>query len=102
MGDSCNQLAFQFGGTAVGTTLATSNWNIKISQYECGYNNIAPSGCTQWYFGDAATGIVKSFNFDSGIHLADQRQTICVRRERGNCRICWTTQINTDFQVSGG
>ena len=26
---------------------------------------------------------------------------LCFRRERGNCRICWTTVIGTDFQLSG-
>ena len=44
---------------------------------------------------------VRTFNFDGGRHLADQGQEICVRREEGMCRICWTTALVTDFQVSG-
>jgi len=101
--DACNELSFSLGtSAATGTTLVSNRqWNIKISQYECGYSNLAPSGCTQWFFGDDATGTVMTFNFDNGVHLANQNQNICVRRERGNCKICWTTAIDTDFQVSG-
>ena len=43
-----------------------------------GDSNIAPPGCLQWFFG-AAQGEVKTFNFEGGTHLADQRQSICVR-----------------------
>lgn len=39
---------------------------------------MAPPGCLQWFFG-AAQGEVKTFNFEGGAHLADQRQSICVR-----------------------
>lgn len=44
--------------------------------------------------------MVKTFNYDGGKHLADQMQTICIRREAGNCRICWTADAATDVQVS--
>ena len=43
-----------------------------------GDGNRAPPGCLQWFFG-AAQGEVKTFNFDGGAHLADQRHSICVR-----------------------
>ena len=33
--------------------------------------------------------------------MANQKQNICVRRERNKCRICWTTADKLDFQVSG-
>ena len=26
---------------------------------------------------------------------------ICVRREAGNCRICWSADADTDFQTTG-
>lgn len=42
-----------------------------------------------------------SYNFAGGSHLANQNQNICIRRERNICRICWTTQNDIDFQLSG-
>ena len=48
------------------------------------------------------TDIVKTYNFDSGAHLASQNQNICVRRERNTCQICWATTAEGDFEVSGG
>lgn len=80
----CNDLVFQLGATGIGATVATPSWEIKITQYSCSFNNLAPSGCTQYYFG-ATTNTVQSFNFNSE-HLANQDQVICVRRERGLCR----------------
>lgn len=53
-------------------------WSIKISQYTCEFNNLPPQGCTQWYFG-FLSGVVTSFNYDGGLHLASQLQNICVR-----------------------
>ena len=49
-------------------------------------------GCNQYHFDmddtDAlsVTGIVASFNYNNGNgrHLANQDQTICIRREEGN------------------
>ncbi len=75
-------------------------WRIKISQYSGDFVNLAPPGCTQYFFG-SIVGTVKTFNFDGGIHLDNQNQNICVRQERGFCRICWTTQTPDDFAVSG-
>jgi hypothetical protein len=99
--DDCNDLAFQLGNSAaVASTLATRQWSIKISQYSCNYENLAPSGCTQYYFG-SNIDTVRTFNYNGGYHIANQEQEICIRRERGQCRICWTTQADSDFMVSG-
>ena len=57
----------------------------QITQYSCDFNNLAPTGCTQYYFG-AQSDTVQTYNFDGGQHLASQNQNICVRRERGNCK----------------
>merc|ERR1712008_306103 len=75
------------GGTnPVGVTgLATRSWSIKATQYDS----------------DATSGVVRSYNYVGGYHLADQNQKICIRRERGNCRICWSTTVKEDFAVSG-
>ena len=80
----------------------------KVSQFACGGANLAPQGCVQYFYGKNS-GTVRSFNYNSrnGLHLADQKQSICVRctsvsminlnisrvfsialyrRERANCR----------------
>merc|ERR1719273_2182870 len=101
----CNSLDFTFANAAVLVgTVATRAWNIKVTQYSCDYMNLAPSGCDQWFFGSEATGYVYSFNYNagSGLHLAEQRQTICVRREAGNCRICWWADTPADDVDIGG
>ncbi len=97
--EACNKLSFQLGTTGVGTGLATRQWSIKVTQYSCDFPNLAPDGCTQWYFGSGNQQI-QTFNFDGGQHLANQDHNMCIRRERGMCRICYATQANTDFAVS--
>ena len=59
----------------------------QITQYSCTFSNLAPEGCTQYYYG-STTGSVNSFNYQSGngAHLANQDQTICVRTEANTCR----------------
>merc|ERR1712083_760175 len=53
------------------------------------------------------TGTVSSFNYNNGNgrHLASQHQTICIRREAGMTRVCFSqaggTEIN-DFRISSG
>ena len=51
---------------------------LKVTQYSCDYDNLAPQGCTQYFFGNVMD-TVQTFNFDGGQHLANQRQAICVR-----------------------
>merc|ERR1712203_431959 len=99
----CNNLEFVFGQTAVGlTTLATRSITIKASQLACGDSNLAPSGCSQYYWGTGGASTIKSFGYDgSTAHLANQAQTVCVRRESGNCQICWYAASNTDVSLSG-
>merc|ERR1712004_173186 len=100
--DNCNNLQFQFGQTANGVTKVTRSFDIKISQINCNSEMLAPSGCTQWYTG-AGPAHVRTFNYDggSGQHLANQDQTICVRRESGNCAVCWVADAITDVQIGG-
>ena len=99
--ESCNDLAFILGTSAVDTTLATRSWTIRVTQYDCSYQNLAPSGCTEYYFGDT-TGTISSYNFNSGngYNLANQNHKICIRSEGTNCKICYTTAV-PDFQISG-
>merc|ERR1712186_168185 len=100
--EACNDLTFLIGERALdGTTIASREWTIRITQYECGYENLAPPGCTQYYYGEDSA-VFKSYNFDGGYHLADQEQSICIRREKGSYKICYATADPYDFQISGG
>jgi len=98
----CTDLNFQFGNTGVGTALANRGWSIKVTQFSCNYRNRAPRGCTQYFFGPA-TSTVETYNYQNGAgqQLANQDQQICIRRERGFCRICYYAIQLTDFAVSG-
>jgi len=101
--DTCNSLDFAFAGTATGIgSLATRSVKIKVSQLACGDSNLAPVGCTQYMWGTSGAGIVKSFAYDgTNPHLADQAQVICVRREQGNCQICWSADAVADVSLGG-
>ena len=99
--DECNYLDFQLGNVARGiTSIATRSWSIKVSQYSCNYENLAPSGCTQYFYGPGATNLVQSFNYPGSKHLADQTQVICIRREANNCKICWTAEALADVSTN--
>lgn len=98
--EACNDLRFVLGNQGVGTGVANRQWSIKVTQYACDYKNLAPDGCTQYFFG-ATTDIIQTYNFGNGRHLADQNQNICIRRERGNCKICYTAIEPEDVSVSG-
>jgi len=92
----CNDLVFYLGAS-------DASYNIRITQYNCEYENRAPQGCTEYLFGES-TGFVYTYNWDSGngYHLANQEQNICIRREKDNCKICYSTVQNEDFGVSAG
>merc|ERR1711956_166858 len=48
------------------------------------------------------TGTVSTYNYDGGFHLANQNQVQCIRREKGNCKICYAAVAYNDFALSGG
>ncbi|XP_071749656.1 uncharacterized protein [Lepeophtheirus salmonis] len=97
--DACNSLVFQFGANAPGVASVQRQWSIKVSQIRNGDISMAPKGCTQYFTG--TKGVVRSYNFQGKTHLARQNQNICVRRERGMCRICWAATGEKDFLLSG-
>ena len=76
--EMCNKLTFILGS---GGSALSRNWNIKVTQYECGHGNSAPDGCTKYYYG-SNTGYAKTYNFDAGLHLADQHERMCIRYEQ--------------------
>ena len=54
----CNDLVFYLGDTS-------ASYNIRITQYNCEYENLAPRGCTEYLFGEQ-TGFIYSYNWDGG------------------------------------
>ena len=77
--EGCNELAFTLG---MGGAAAMRQWNIKVTQYSCDYPNLAPSGCTEYFFGGNGEGMIQTYNFEGGQHLANQRQKFCIRYEK--------------------
>lgn len=90
-----------FSAVLTGTTTSRI-WRILVSQIECSSRSLAPQGCLQyltgWY------GTVKSFNYDtSGTydHLTAQNYNICIRREKGYCKIGYSQTADTDsFKIT--
>ncbi len=54
---------------------------LQVTQYSCKFPNLAPEGCTQYFF-DSDISNVQSYNYNNGngIHLSSQDQIICVRQ----------------------
>jgi len=102
MGSDCTDLTFQLGSTS-----SDPKWKIRITQYDVNYDNLAPFGCTQYYWAEDTDsdgkGWISSYNYNSGSghHLADQNQVICIRREDDKTRICYSTAAVTDLAISG-
>ena len=73
------------------TTTGTTNerfWQIRVDQIYCGETHSPPDGCVQYHTGK--TGTVVSYNYgynDDFHHLGSQDYTICMRREKGQCKI---------------
>jgi len=101
--DSCNNLMLNFGQWSNDNTIPTTRQvSIKISQINCASAHRAPPGCTQ-YFTNVAGGVktFSTFNYSNSIHLANQKQVICFRREQGNCQICYSAPAATDMSLGG-
>lgn len=110
--EECNVLQFSIGAGASASTTdnvnkgitakVTPKWDLTVYQYECGAINLAPPGCTQYFFGPI-TGQIHSYNYDANtIHLANQNQKICIRRERNYCWACFATDgITITYQIGG-
>ena len=105
MGADCVDLTFQLGTGS--RTVADPQWTIRVTQYDNGYTNLAPFGCTQYYWKQDSDsdgkGTIQSFNWQggSGYHLADQKQVVCIRREDDQKKICYGVAAITDFAISG-
>jgi len=99
----CNKLTFLLDLS----TSSTRNWQIKITQYDEHDDSryLPPPDCLQWNTG--TLGTVQNFNFkdSSSIHLSSQRYSICWRRERNRCSLCFSIgyfgMSNVPSSVSG-
>lgn len=111
--DSCNILKFNLAASAAAlpaaratnergvTAFANRNWDITVSQIECTSATLPPPGCTKYFWG-GATRTLTSYNFQANtVHLANQHERFCMRRERGNCIGCFATTANANFAISG-
>jgi hypothetical protein len=73
----CNDLTFVIGTS---TTSSPRQWEIKVTQFSCEHEDLAPSGCTQYFFSDTLLPqTLRTFNFDGGMHLANQKHKFCFR-----------------------
>ena len=86
--DLCNNVVFKMDPDYQ----FTRQWNIKVTQFEASQhvNLVAPPGCLQWHTG-VGPDTIQNFNFkdSSSFHLSSQRYSICWRRERGYCNLCF-------------
>jgi len=101
MGAECIDLTFQLSLTGS----LDAKWNIRVTQYEKTYDNLAPFGCTQYFWKQDSDsdgkGTIQSYNWSGARHLADQNQVICIRREDDKTKICYSTTSQKDFSISG-
>jgi len=98
-GSTCQYANFNIGGI----TSVTRSWDIRVSQYTCGQEDLGgPPGCLQYYTATSST--IANFGFPptatsvtlSVTHLSNQNYDICVRRGSGFCYICYTPALNAN------
>ena len=97
----CNSMTFTLSDTS--SIIAGRSWTVRITQYDSGFENLAPAGCTQYFWNkEDSDGTLYSYNYNSGngLHLADQKQVVCIRREENKNTICYHAG-NNDIAISG-
>ena len=93
--ENCSALTFTLSDTG-------RSWRVRVTQYEAGFENLAPAGCTQYFWNkEDSTGVLSSYNYGGGRHLSDQKQVICIRREENKARICYSVDNRNDIAISG-
>lgn len=98
-GVDCQMVNMQIGGA----TTTTRSWDIKVTQYNCGDEDMGgPMGCLQYWTG--TSGYISSYNFPptatastmtaTVTHLKNQYYKACVRRASGYCYICYSVKLD--------
>jgi len=89
--ETCNKVVFNLGLDSA--NIAKRTWMIRVTQYDSTQESsfVPPTGCLQYMYG-GNIGIISSFNFkaSSSFHLSNQRYSICWRRERTMCSLCFS------------
>lgn len=112
--DRGNEFTFQFADSAIAATvvsiqrgvtaLATRTWDMTITHIECSSATVPPTGCTKYYWNAAGRAQLENYNYSAAedatsIHLGQQHERMCIRRERSFCVGCFSA-VTTDFDVS--
>lgn len=82
----------------VGTTTASRNWNIKVTQLECSSHWKAPEGCGQYFTG--TSGNIQSYNVAGAQMIQSHNYVNCIRQESGYCGIQYRkVSMDTDATI---
>lgn len=112
--DRGNRLMFNFGTAGVVATssrgvatAADRKWDLTISHIECTSQTLPPAGCTKYYWNAAGSATLRNYNYATtiavaNIHLAQQHERMCIRRERGKCVGCFTAIGDAGFALTNG
>jgi len=100
---TCNTLNIDID---TGTTTTTRKWQIKTTQYTCDNQRAPEQDCLQYY--TASSGTVASFNWDTSAitvsstqtHLSSQQYSICIRRARDSCSVCFSPEISSAIDAT--
>lgn len=83
--DACTTLSFNINENS----LVKPKWLISVKQYTSDFNNKAPKGCLQYFFG-ADKGIITGLNWKS----MERNKRICIRKE--------ANRSNMEYHQAGG
>jgi len=92
--ESCNRIVFSLG---LGRqTTSPRSWMIRVTQFDSTQESsfVPPVGCLQYIYGENI-GTISSFNLKdvNSYHLSNQRYSICWRRERSKCSLCFSAGL---------
>ena len=68
--NDCHQVTFHLGADQS----VARQWNIKVTQFECGNEMGGPCGCLQYFTGQS--GSIASFNFPTNANVVNNASNI--------------------------
>ena len=91
--DACITLSFDINENS----LVKPKWLISVKQYTSDFNNKAPKGCLQYFFG-ADKGIITGLNWNSSSGKSMERnKRICIRREANRSNMVYHQAGRTEI-----